>query len=281
MQYINNPPMHHLIKAELDRWSELGAGRCCWVLCAVRCCWALLLGAGRGARGAGTDAWDGSVGRQQIPQHRCSPWCAAPEKSLQQPHAATTGVPQRLTRACLRHPPAADAAREAGGGAAAGQPAAKRAKVDAPAASSAAASAPRPAGIPLMQHPAALAAMAGGRPPLPPGVALPAGMVPQALTAAQASAAAQMRLQQQLATKAQFQPIVRCVAAPAGYAAAAFAAAGLRQACLCGARWARLACRRGRRAPSLQGCRRVVAAHLAEQQPTSPLCVLLQAAVGG
>ena len=58
-----------------------------------------------------------------------------------------------------------------------------------------------------MQHPAALAAMAGGRPPLPPGMTLP-GMLPQQITAAQASAAAQMRLQQQLAAK-QFQPIIR------------------------------------------------------------------------
>jgi histone H3/H4 len=100
--------------------------------------------------------------------------------------------------------------REASSGAGSDQPAAKRAKVDGPAgsaAAAAAAAAARPAGMPLMQHPAALAAMAGGRPPLPPGMALP-GMMPQQLNAAQASAAAQLRLQQQLATK-QFQPIIR------------------------------------------------------------------------
>ncbi len=102
---------------------------------------------------------------------------------------------------------AADASREASSGAgSADQPAAKRAKVDGPAGSAAAAV--RPAGMPLMQHPAALAAMAGGRPPLPPGMTLP-GMMAQQVTAAQASAAAQLRLQQQLAAK-QFPPIIRC-----------------------------------------------------------------------
>lgn len=96
-----------------------------------------------------------------------------------------------------------NASREASSGAGSDQPAAKRAKVDGPAAAAAAA---RPAGVPLMQHPAALAAM-GARPPLPPGMALP-GMMPQ-VSAAQASAAAQLRLQQQLAAKHQFQPILK------------------------------------------------------------------------
>lgn len=70
-----------------------------------------------------------------------------------------------------------------------------------------------------MQHPAALAAM-GARPPLPPGMALPS-MMPQ-VSAAQASAAAQLRLQQQLAAKHQFQPILKCAlccAVHAGHAA--------------------------------------------------------------
>ena len=79
-----------------------------------------------------------------------------------------------------------------------------------------------------MQHPAALAAMAGGRPPLPPGMALP-GMLPQQITAAQASAAAQMRLQQQLAAK-QFQPIIRYALCCAVLCCAVLCCAVLRQA---------------------------------------------------
>lgn len=139
-------------------------------------------------------------------------------------HARAAAFPLRLTRRRLRLPPAAAAERAgSSSGLAAGQPAAKRAKVDAPAASAAAAAAPRPpGGIPILQHPVAMAAMAAARPPLHPGAVLPAGMVPQAaVTAAQASAAAQLRIQQQLAAKAQFQPIVRCVPAPASCAALA------------------------------------------------------------
>lgn len=83
-----------------------------------------------------------------------------------------------------------------GGAAASSLPAAKRPKLDAAAAPTA------PAARPLM-HPS-LAAMGGARPPLHPAMQ----MAPQ-LTAQQAAAAAQMRLQQSLTVKrAQFPPIV-------------------------------------------------------------------------
>jgi hypothetical protein len=55
---------------------------------------------------------------------------------------------------------------------------------------------------------AALAAAAGGRPPLHPGMAIP-GMMPPGVTAAQYAAAAQAKLQAAINRKVQFPPIVR------------------------------------------------------------------------
>lgn len=100
---------------------------------------------------------------------------------------------------------AATAAGGAQPSAASSAPAAKRPKVD-----SAPGIAPRPGAGPLPQQQTLAAMMAaGGRPPLPPGMAIPGMAVPH-LTATQAAAAAHARLQASMVQRrAQFQPIVR------------------------------------------------------------------------